>query len=87
MDFVYVYIDDILVASESKEGHTKHLDIFCHRLGDNGIIINPSNCIFGVPKLDFLGFNISANGLKPKQSKIQPILYFLKAVEVQKLRR
>lgn len=67
LDFVYVYIDDILIASTSKEEHLKHLDILCYRLNDNGVIINPSKCQFGVTELDFLGYHIAAEGIKPMQ--------------------
>lgn len=87
LNFVFVYIDDILVASSSEEEHLKHLDILFRRLNDHGIIISPSKCTFGVPELNFLGFHISANGLKPMQSKIQTILDFPKPETVQQLRR
>lgn len=32
LDFCYVYLDDILIASESEEQHLEHLEILCKRL-------------------------------------------------------
>ena len=32
LDFVFVYIDDILIASTSEEEHARHLRIVCERL-------------------------------------------------------
>ena len=87
LNFVYVYIDDILVTSKSKEEHLRHLDILFSRLNEHGIIINPAKCLFGVSELDFLGFHVSADGLKPMKSKIQAILDFPKPVTLEQLRR
>ena len=44
---MYDYIDDILVASATKEDHLEHLREVCHRLAANGIVINPNKCVLG----------------------------------------
>ena len=51
LPFVYVYIDDLLIASASPEEHTLHLRQVLQRLDDHGIIINPAKCIFGASEL------------------------------------
>ncbi|CAK1588282.1 unnamed protein product [Parnassius mnemosyne] len=42
LDFVFAFIDDLLVASPDKETHETHLRTVLQRLEDNGITINPS---------------------------------------------
>jgi len=53
LDFCYVYINDVLVASRTEE---EHLD---QRLQDNGVVINLSKYIVGVQEIHFLGFLVS----------------------------
>ena len=40
LDFVFVYIDDILVASNTEKEHKSHLRVVFHRLEENGLTIN-----------------------------------------------
>lgn len=51
--FCFIYIDDLLIASSSPEGHKQHLRHVLERLSAHGININPQKCIFGVESLDF----------------------------------
>lgn len=43
LNFVYLYTDDILVASETEEEHTEHLRILFNRLQEYRILTNPSD--------------------------------------------
>lgn len=74
LDFLYTYIDDILVMSKNKEEHLKHLRILFERLEKYGLHINASKCVFGVPVIDFLGFQISKDGVKPSPSRVSAIV-------------
>ena len=73
LDFVYAYIDDVLIASSSEAEHLAHLDILFNCLSEYGININPSKCIFGAASLEFLGHQISAHGISPLPQKVQAI--------------
>ena len=42
LDFVFCYMDDILVASESDEQHKEHLRILFNRLELHGLIVKPA---------------------------------------------
>ena len=44
LDFVYAYIDDILVASTNENEHKEHLKMVFDRLQQNGITINVNKC-------------------------------------------
>jgi hypothetical protein len=49
LDFYFVYIDDFLVFSRLPQGHDQHFRILFTRLQNNGILWNPSKCVFRVP--------------------------------------
>ena len=86
LDFVYVYIDDLLVASSSPEEHQQHLRQLFARLAEYGLVINPDKCEFGKSELTFLGHHISKDGILPLQEKVQVILDFLLPSSSKKLR-
>jgi len=58
--FVFVYLDDILVASSSPEEHVEHLRQVFRLLSSNGLVINKTKCILGVSELDFLGHRVTS---------------------------
>ena len=86
LDFVYAYIDDLLIASSSTDEHLEHLRLLFQRLSDYGIVINPSKCHFGQNSLEFLGHHISADGISPLPEKVQAILDFAAPTSIKKLR-
>ena len=65
LPFVYVYINDFLVASTSPQEHQRHLRLVFDRLKQFGITINCAKCEFGVLKLTFLGNLVSKDGISP----------------------
>ena len=46
------------------------------RLAFHGIVINPSKCIFGVDKLDFLGHQVTSQGVAALPDKVAVICDF-----------
>ena len=72
----YVYIDDILNASSTPKEHLRDLNSVFKRLASHGIVINQSNCIFGVDQLDFLGHQVSSQGVAPLPDKVAAIRNF-----------
>src|SRR5215470_8795448 len=76
LPFCFVFIDDILIASPDGDAHHSHLNTVFKRLNDAGLRINPDKCVFSVPKLDFLGHTISAEGIQPLQEKVSAIRNF-----------
>lgn len=73
LDFAYVYVDDLLIASSSPEEHLEHLRLVFQRLDEHGIVINVSKSHFGVTELDFLGYHVDATGIRPLEEKVQGI--------------
>ncbi|UYV71315.1 hypothetical protein LAZ67_8002606 [Cordylochernes scorpioides] len=71
LDFVFVYIDDVLIASKNENDHIQHLHTIFKRLSDHGLTINISKSVFGKPSLEFLGHIIDNKGIKPLPEKIK----------------
>jgi hypothetical protein len=86
LPFCYAYLDDILIFSHSEKEHETHLQSLFHKLTEYGLTINPAKCILGVTSLDFLGYNISANGITPLENKVCIIYNFPKPIHQRKLR-
>lgn len=73
LDFCFVYMDDILVYSRSKEEHERHLRIIFERLAKYGLVINVKKCIFGVSEVPFVGYIISADGIRIPEERVKVI--------------
>ncbi|XP_029652043.1 uncharacterized protein K02A2.6-like [Octopus sinensis] len=73
LDFVFAYVDDILIASDTHENHLQHLSQLFQRLRDYGVRFNPDKCVFGQSSLDFLGHYIDSSEIKPLSSKVDAI--------------
>ena len=65
LEFVYVYIDDVLIASADQTQHQVHLRQVFSRFEQHGIIVNPAKCVLGVVDLEFLGHKINQDGISP----------------------
>ncbi|GFT77218.1 retrovirus-related Pol polyprotein from transposon 297 [Trichonephila clavipes] len=69
LEFVFPYLDDILVASETEEEHKTHLKLVFDRLQKHGLRVNISKSTLGVTHLVFLGYLITPEGSKPLPEK------------------
>ena len=58
-----VFVDDILIYSQSKEEHEDHLKIFLQTLKDHQLYAKFSKCEFWLTEVKFLGHVVSASGV------------------------
>ncbi|HET6457955.1 MAG TPA: reverse transcriptase family protein, partial [Nitrosopumilaceae archaeon] len=63
--FSIVYIDDVLIYSQSIEQHWKHLNQFFHIIKTNGLVVSASKIKLFQTKIRFLGFNIHQLQITP----------------------
>ncbi|KAG7572474.1 Zinc finger CCHC-type superfamily [Arabidopsis suecica] len=71
--FVVVYFDDILVYSKSLDEHLEHLKLILNVLREEKLFANFKKCTFCSDNLVFLGFVVSADGIKVDEEKIKAI--------------
>ena len=75
-NFVFAYIDNLLVASRDDVEHRHHLALVFEHLSIFGVMLNPSKCCFGRTAIDFLGHEILENGIRPLEAHIHTIRDF-----------
>ena len=72
--FVVVFIDNILVYSETEAKHDEHLRIVLRVLREKELFAKFSKCEFWLREVTFLGHVVSAEGIKVDPRKIEAIL-------------
>lgn len=87
LSFAFVYLDDILVASQSKKQHLLHLEKLFQQLSENGLVVNLNKCSFGKTHIEFLGHHIDANGAKPLTSNVAAIRRFQRPQTIKGLQQ
>lgn len=84
---VFVYIDDLLIASETPEQHIEDLKTVCKILEDNGLAVNYRKCVLGKSELEFLGYSVNAGGIAPLPERVEAIRKFPTPKSVKDLQR
>ena len=84
---VFVYLDDVLVASESEQQHERDLRQLFAALSRCGLVLNESKCVFGVKQLQFLGHSVSEQGIRPLPDKVKAVRDFERPRSVKALQR
>jgi hypothetical protein len=72
--FVVVFIDDILIYSQSEEEHVDHLKMVLQRLREHQLYAKLSKCEFWINEVRFLGHIINKDGLVVDPKKVADIL-------------
>jgi hypothetical protein len=68
-----IYIDDVVVKSNSMSNHLADLRLTLERMRRYGLKMNPLKYAFGVSAGKFLGFIIHEHGIEIDSTKIEPI--------------
>lgn len=71
LDYVKVFLDDILIHSKSTQEHEAHLREVIERLHQNNIGINMEKFSFGKKQVQYLGHIILKDGIKANIEKMQ----------------
>ena len=69
LPFIFVYLDDILIASQDATTHRLHLQAVFHCLRLFGLVLNIRKCVLGASSVDFLRHHITAGGAQPLTSQ------------------
>jgi len=72
--FVVVFIEDIVIYSESREEHAEHLRVVLEILREHQLYGKPSKCEFWLEEVQFLGHVISAQGIRVDPAEIETVV-------------
>jgi hypothetical protein len=70
---VFVCIDDILVTGKTTEEHLRNLETVLSRLEKHGFRLKREKCAFLLPRVDYLGYLITAEGIQPSPDKVKAV--------------
>lgn len=70
---IVVYMDDILVASTNLDDHMKLLSDVLSCIAKNGLKLQLSKCLFVHETLEYLGFVVSSDGIRPGTRKVEDV--------------
>ncbi|KAJ2925766.1 hypothetical protein H1R20_g11329, partial [Candolleomyces eurysporus] len=74
--FVHVYLDDIVIFSDSIEEHVQHLHDILSALREHRLSLNPKKTCLFRDEIHFLGHVISAEGVRPDGQKVEKIKHW-----------
>ena len=87
LDFVFIYIDDIIVMSENEEQHRDHVQQVFQRLAEHKLTINVNKCNFGRKEVSFLGYQVSSGGFHPNPERVKAIDDYPRPSTIMELRK
>ncbi|KII72736.1 Transposon Tf2-9 polyprotein [Thelohanellus kitauei] len=70
----FAYLDDILIFSKSWTEHIQDIKSVLEKIRQSGLKLNRGKCKFAQSKVECLGFEISAQGIKPIHENIKAVL-------------
>jgi hypothetical protein len=74
-EYVRAYLDDLLCISKlSLEDHLEKLEDVLRRLHDTGLKVNAAKLTFCTLEIEYLGYVLTRNGIKPQSNKVQAML-------------
>jgi len=71
---IVAFVDDVLVGTETKEGHDEIVKEILRRLEENNLYIKPEKYMWKAKKIGFLGIVIGPNGIEMEEGKVEGVL-------------
>jgi len=68
------FINDILVATDTEEGHNKLAEEVLKRLEENNLFVKPKKCKWKVREVEFLGVVIGPREVEMQKEKVERVL-------------
>ena len=69
-----VFIDDIIIRTETEEGHDEIVAEVIRRLEENNLYVKPEKCKWKVREVGFLGVVIGPKGIQMEKEKVKGVL-------------
>jgi hypothetical protein len=75
-EFVYHYLDDVVIYSPDFDSHLEHLKIVLDRLRGAGLTVKPEKLILATQEISFLGHLVSSTGVRIDPERTRAIRDF-----------
>lgn len=85
--FVFVYLDDIVIATETLDEHLRLLGIVADRLKNANLTISLEKSRFCRRQVMYLGYLLTERGVSIDRSRIRPILDYARPRSIKDIRR
>ena len=84
---VAAFVDDVLVGTETEEGHNEIVEEVLKWLEENDLYVKLEKCIWKVREVGFLGVVIGPNGIEMEKKKIDGVLSWPEPKNVKDIRK
>jgi len=71
---VAVFIDDVMVATETEKGHDKIVEEVLRMLKENDLFVKLEKCVWKVREVGFLGVIIGEDRVRMEKKKVQGVI-------------
>jgi len=71
---VAVFIDDVMIVTETEEGHDEIVEKVLRRLEENDLFVKPEKCVWKIREVGFLGVIIGEDGVRMEKKKVQGVI-------------
>lgn len=86
-DLAVVYLDDILISSKTVEKHFEKIEKVLKILNQEGLTLKLKKCSFFMSTINYLGFQVSQEGIRPGEEKIKAVINFPTPQDVHQVRQ
>ena len=81
------FINDILVVTDTEEGHDELVDKVIRRLEENDLFVKLEKCKWKVREVEFLGVVIGPKGIEMQKEKVEGVLNWLALRNVKEVQK
>ena len=86
-EFVFNYLDDLVIYSRSLEEHARHIRVVLDRLQQAGITLNPDKVTIAAKEIQYLGHRLSSQGISVLPDRVAAIHSYPRPLNLRALRR
>lgn len=85
--YVFVYLDDVIIVTDTWEKHMDILREVLRRLNAAGLTLNRDKCEFCKSELKYLGYIVNKHGLSVDPEKVKSMVEYPRPTTVSSVRR